>query len=232
IEDAREVRFDPKTERVRAERVLRWDGLPLERTSDEPTDAEAAATLAKAALSVGLGRFLDASALEALQLRLRFARGFDASLPALDDAWLEALLVRLCEGRRSFAELADAGLWDWVLAEIGPARERLDRLAPEHVGIAGRASVPVRYEGERPFIESKLQDFFGMAEGPTIAEGRHRLLLHLLAPNGRAAQITDDLAGFWDGSYAEVRKALRGRYPKHDWSEDPKNAAPRRGRRT
>lgn len=231
IADAREVRFDPRLERVRAERVLRWDGLPLERSSVEPTDAEAAAVLAKAALAAGLDRFTDGAALEALRRRLRFARTYEPSLPALDDAWLEALLVRLCEGRRSFAELRDAGILDWVRAELAPARERLDRLAPEHVSIPGRANVPVHYEVDRaPWIESKLQDFFGMAEGPTLADGRHRLLLHLLAPNGRAAQITDDLAGFWDGSYAEVRKALRGRYPKHDWSEDPRHASPRRRR--
>ena len=89
----------------------------------------------------------------------------------------------------------------------------------------------MRYEVERPpWIESRLQDFFGAAEGPTIANGQHRLLLHLLAPNGRAAQITADLSGFWAGSYAEVKKALRGRYPKHDWPDDPRTASPRRRR--
>ncbi len=231
IADAREVRFDPRRERVRAERVMRWDGLPLERAPVEPTDDEAAAVLAKAALAAGLDRFTDGAALEALRRRLRFARAYDPSLPALDEAWLEALLVRLCEGRRSFAELRDAAILDWVRAELAPAKECLDRLAPEHVAIPGRAHVPVRYEVDRPpWIEARLQDFFGLAQGPTIADGRHRLLLHLLAPNGRAAQITDDLAGFWDGSYAGVRKALRGRYPKHDWSEDPRNATPRRRR--
>lgn len=231
IEESREVRFDPQTERVRAEEVLRWDGLPLERTAIEPTDAEAAGVLARAALSTGLDRFVDADALDQLRFRLRFARGFDETLPAIDDAWLEALLTRLCEGRRSFAELADAGLMQWVHAEVQPVKARLDRLAPEHVAIPGRAQVPVRYEAERPpWIESRLQDFYGAAQGPTLADGRHRLLLHLLAPNGRAAQITDDLAGFWDGSYVEVRKALRGRYPKHDWPDDPRNASPRRRR--
>ncbi len=232
IEERREIRFDERTERVRAEIVLRWDGLPLERTKTEPTDEEAAAVMAKAALAVGLDRFLDGDALLRLRRRLTFARAFDDSLPELDDAWLEALLTRLCEGRRSFAELRSAGLMQWIIAEVGTARRRLDALAPEHVSISGRAQVPVHYEAERPpWIESRLQDFFGAAEGPTLAGGRHRLLLHLLAPNGRAAQITDDLAGFWAGSYAEVRKALRGRYPKHDWPDDPRNASPRRRRR-
>ncbi|MBX3269566.1 MAG: ATP-dependent helicase HrpB, partial [Sandaracinaceae bacterium] len=221
IEDAREVRFDAARERVIAERVLRWDGLPLERSPAAPTDAEAAPVLAKAALATGLSRFTDADALDALRARLDFARAYDAALPALDDAWLEALLVRLCEGRRSFAELRDAGLWEWVLAELGSARERLDRLAPTHVAIPGRAAVPVAYEpGRAPYVASRLQDFFGAPEGPAIAGGRARLVLHLLAPNGRPAQITDDLAGFWRGSYAEVKKALRGRYPRHDWPDD------------
>ncbi|MCB9597685.1 MAG: ATP-dependent helicase HrpB [Sandaracinaceae bacterium] len=231
IEDALEVRFDAATQRVRAERVLRWDGLPIERGVAEPDDAEAARVLAKAALGVGIERFLDGDALETLRRRLRFARTYDPSLPDLDDAWLEALLVRLCEGRRSFAELKDAGLMAWIQSEIEPVRGRLDALAPEHVSIPGRSQVPVRYEVERPpWIESRLQDFFGAAEGPTIANGQHRLLLHLLAPNGRAAQITADLSGFWAGSYAEVKKALRGRYPKHDWPDDPRTASPRRRR--
>lgn len=229
IEDLREVRFDATTERVRAENVLRYDGLPLERTPTEPSDVEAAEVLAKAALSAGLARFVDGEALDALTSRLRFARSFDASLPTLDDAWLEALLVRLCEGRRSFAELRSAGLMDWILAEIGGHRARLDALAPEHVSIGGRRRVRVRYEAERaPWIESRLQDFFGASEGPTVAGGRQALVLHLLAPNGRAAQITDDLGRFWASSYAEVRKALRGRYPKHHWPEDPAAAEPRR----
>ena len=230
--ETREVRFDPRRSRVFAEQVLRWDGLPVERSPAEPTDAEAASVLARAALSAGLGKFLDLSALEQLQRRLSFARQYDTTLPAIDDEWLTGLLTRLCEGRRSFAELADAGLMQWVRSEISAHNAALDELAPTHVSISGRAQVPVRYEAERPpWIESRLQDFYGATDGPTLAGGRHQLLLHLLAPNGRAAQITADLAGFWSGSYAEVRKALRGRYPKHNWPDEPATAKPGRGRR-
>jgi ATP-dependent helicase HrpB len=85
----------------------------------------------------------------------------------------------------------------------------------------------VHYEVDRdPWVESRLQDFFGAAEGPRIAEGRLPLVLHLLAPNQRAVQVTTDLAGFWQKHYPEIRKMLMRRYPKHAWPEDPRHAEP------
>jgi ATP-dependent helicase HrpB len=234
VEDVREARFDPARERVVGVAELRYDGLVLERTAVEPSDAEVAPVLAKAALTAGLERFVDGDALERLRRRLAFARTHDEALPSLDDAWLEQLLVRLCEGRRSFAELADARLLDWVRAELGAdAMARLDALAPEHVAIPGRRRVPVHYEPNRPpWIASRLQDFFGATDGPRVAQGREPLVLHLLAPNRRAVQVTTDLAGFWDRHYPEIRNELRRRYSKHAWPEDPRAAEPSKpGRR-
>lgn len=236
LEDSVEARFDPKLERVFGVRELTFDGLVVERGDAEIDDDAAARALASAALQKGVSRFCDAEALEGLTLRLAFARQHDPRLPALDDAWLEALLVKLCAGRRAFAELRDAGLLDWIRAELEPHRARLDALAPSHVSIPGRARVPVTYEVNRPpWIASRLQDFFSASEGPTVADGREPLVLHLLAPNKRAVQVTTDLAGFWDRHYPEVRKELRRRYPKHAWPDDPRTAPPSRpgrGRRT
>lgn len=234
LEDRTAVSFDPELERVFAHAELRYDGVLLERTRREPTGAEAAAVLAKAALSAGVHRFCDPpEALEALQRRLAFARKHDTSLPALDDARLERVLREVADGKRSFAELRSAGLLDWIRADLGASSlATLDRLAPTHVAIPARARVPVHYEVERPpWIESRLQDFFGSTETPTIADGREPLLLHLLAPNKRAAQITTDLAGFWERHYIEVRKELRRRYPKHSWPDDPLTAEPGSRRR-
>ncbi len=93
---------------------------------------------------------------------------------------------------------------------------------------SGRA-VPIDYGGGQPVLAVKLQELFGLAATPRIAEGRVPLTLQLLSPAGRPVQTTQDLAGFWQGSYAAVRAELRGRYPKHPWPDDPLSAPPQRG---
>jgi ATP-dependent helicase HrpB len=85
---------------------------------------------------------------------------------------------------------------------------------------------PIDYHGEIPVLAVRIQEMFGARDTPAIADGRHPLLLHLLSPAGRPAQITQDLAGFWANSYAAVKKELKGRYPKHYWPDDPLQATP------
>ncbi|MFW6087798.1 MAG: ATP-dependent helicase C-terminal domain-containing protein, partial [Myxococcota bacterium] len=128
-----------------------------------------------------------------------------------------------CETATSFAEIRDARPLDLQLARLPPdVRARLDRLAPEHVSLPGRRRVPVHYDpGKPPWIASRLQDFFGLTESPAVAGGRVPLVLHLLAPNRRAVQVTTDLAGFWARHYPSLRKQLMRRYPKHAWPERP-----------
>ena len=103
-----------------------------------------------------------------------------------------------------------------------PLQQTLERELPSTVSLPRRRKpVPITYPPEGvPYIASKLQDFFGW-EPPTLANGKINLVCHLLAPNGRACQITTNLEEFWKGSYQQVRKDLRGRYPKHDWPENP-----------
>ena len=85
----------------------------------------------------------------------------------------------------------------------------------------------VNYQADRPpWIESRLQDFFGLAQGPAVAGGALPLTLQLLAPNLRAVQVTTDLAGFWERHYPALRRELMRRYPRHAWPEDPRHAAP------
>ena len=98
----------------------------------------------------------------------------------------------------------------------------LARELPNHIVLAGGRRVAVHYPwtGD-PWIESRLQDFFGMSEGPKLAGGRVPLLLHLLAPNKRAVQVTKDLPSFWKNTYPEIRKQLMRRYPRHRWPENP-----------
>jgi ATP-dependent helicase HrpB len=113
---------------------------------------------------------------------------------------------------------------------VAELRSRLDgrgaRLlaesAPERVALASGRQARVRYErGKPPWVASRLQDFFGMRDGPKIAGGRVAVVLHLLAPSQRPVQVTTDLAGFWSRHYPQLRRELSRRYPRHDWREDP-----------
>ena len=104
---------------------------------------------------------------------------------------------------------------------------RLAEIAPDAVVLPGGRKAKVTYsEGAAPFLESRLQDFFGMRQGPSAAMGRVPIVLHLLAPNYRAVQVTTDLAGFWERHYPGIAKELRRKYPRHPWPDDPLTASP------
>ncbi|CUS38954.1 ATP-dependent helicase HrpB [Candidatus Nitrospira nitrificans] len=106
-------------------------------------------------------------------------------------------------------------------------QRRLDRLAPTHITVPSGSRLPIDYEqSESPVLEVRLQELFGCKDTPRIADGKIPLMLHLLSPAKRPVQVTQDLAGFWKRAYHDVRKELRGRYPKHPWPEDPLSAAP------
>jgi ATP-dependent helicase HrpB len=105
----------------------------------------------------------------------------------------------------------------------------LDKRAPTHIVVPSGHRVALDYtSGDLPVLAVKLQEMFGLADTPTIAAGRVKVLLHLLSPARRPVQITQDLKGFWDGSYQQVKKEMKGRYPKHPWPDDPWNAVPTR----
>jgi ATP-dependent helicase HrpB len=106
----------------------------------------------------------------------------------------------------------------------------LDELAPSHLKVPTGSQVRIDYLDEGgPSVAVRLQEVFGLTDTPRIAGGAVRVTFKLLSPAQRPVQITRDLAGFWQGSYADVRKHLRGRYPKHYWPENPLEAAPTRG---
>ena len=119
-------------------------------------------------------------------------------------------------------ELESAQVLEAVLASLGADRMKIDKHAPTEVRLPARKNT-VTYEHDRPpWVESRMQDFFGLAEGPSA--GGAPIVLHLLAPNMRAVQVTTDLAGFWDRHYPKIRKELMRNYPKHYWPEDPLHA--------
>ncbi|MGA7124513.1 MAG: ATP-dependent helicase HrpB [Polyangiaceae bacterium] len=228
VRERRDVSWDAQSQRVRTRESIAWEGLVLhESDKAEPTPDESARVLAQAALAAGAGTFAAEGTLDRWLARARYASSVDPSIPAPDDETVRATLVELCHGRTTFAELREAGLLDALRASMGGRAGDIDRFAPERITLAGGRSVSVEYEpGKPPRIASRLQDFFGMTDGPRLG-GRASLVLELLAPNGRAVQVTTDLAGFWQRHYPAVRKELMRRYPRHSWPEDPTKPAPR-----
>jgi ATP-dependent helicase HrpB len=108
-------------------------------------------------------------------------------------------------------------------------RARLNELTPTHLQVPSGSRLRLRYApGESPVLAVKLQELFGLADTPRIAGGRIAVTLHLLSPAQRPIQVTQDLRGFWERTYAEVKKELKGRYPKHPWPDDPWTAMPTR----
>ncbi|HEU4594863.1 MAG TPA: ATP-dependent helicase HrpB [Pyrinomonadaceae bacterium] len=236
IRETTEARWNAQAERVEAVRRLSYDRLVLEewRVKDA-TGEEVAGVLAEAALAAGIYSFAEREALERFLARVEFvARTFpEAGIVAPGESEVSECFRRLCAGRRSFAELREAvragELFECLRAKVGAEGARLlSKMAPERVALARGRQVRVQYEPQRPpFIASRLQDFFGMHEGPKIAGGRTPLVLQLLAPNQRPVQVTTDLAGFWTRHYPRVRQELSRRYPRHAWPENPHEDSPR-----
>lgn len=231
-----EARWNPSAERVEVTSRLVYEQLVIdERRARDGGGAAAARVLAAAALDAGPHSFVEREALERLLARADFvARTFpEAGFPPLGDEEVRAALAAMCEGRRSFAELREAGrageLFELLRRRLSPEQSRLlAQMAPERVTLQGGRQARVSYEpGREPFVASRLQDFFGMREGPRIAGGRVALVLQLLAPNRRPVQVTTDLAGFWVRHYPQVRRELGRRYPRHAWPEDPLRNNPR-----
>ncbi|HSP95726.1 MAG TPA: ATP-dependent helicase HrpB [Candidatus Dormibacteraeota bacterium] len=224
------VAFDDDQQRVvRRERQLFHDLVLGERVSPDVDRATAGAALAAAArrdpaAAVGL----DDDARHLLD-RLRFlARAMpDLALPDVD-ALLADAVEALCDGKRSFAELRRGDVGGVLLGLLtGAQRHALERDAPARLTLPSGRSVAIAYAADKPpAAAARIQEVFGLAATPRLAGGRVPLVLELLAPNQRPVQITDDLASFWRRGYAEVRKQLRGRYPKHAWPDDPTTAEP------
>jgi ATP-dependent helicase HrpB len=229
-----EVEFDGQRERVRVVRRTRYEDLVLEEAQAEAGDSaeisrvlcDAAARHPERALA------LSDESVSHFLARVRFLREWmpQWELPAFTPDEIVAVLPRLCDGRRSFAELRAAPLADMLRATLTDSqRAALDRHAPERMNAASGSRIRLEYESGRPPVMAvRIQEMFGQLDTPRVAGGQVKVLLHLLAPNMRPQQVTDDLAGFWERAYPVVRKELRRRYPKHSWPEDPARASPER----
>ena len=137
----------------------------------------------------------------------------------------DALLPHLA-GLRSEADLRGFDLLEPLRQHLGwEALQLLDRLTPAHFETPLGRRVPIDYDGETPGIVLRLQELFGVTTHPTVGPKRLPLRITLLSPGGKPVQVTADLPGFWTNSYADVRRDMRGRYPRHPWPEDPASAS-------
>jgi len=226
--------WEEERQAVVARAEERFGALVLSQREVQPDLAEAAQALVQV-LQREPTRLLDPSAatrgLVHRVLYLRQRRGLGPEWEELDDA-LRAVLPALCQGRRRLSDLRGGDLHDLLRAQLGYALlAELDRLAPSSFRLPTGREVELDYDpqarqGAGPVLRARIQQLLGLDRTPTVLGGAEPVTLHLLAPNDRPVQVTTDLAGFWVRTWPEVRKDLRGRYPRHSWPEDPLTAAP------
>lgn len=235
IREVRRVEWDAQAEAVIARAEKRLGQLVL---AQKPLSAagEAVATAVLGFIrQSGLDVLPWTPELQRLRERVAFLRrveGEGSSLPDLSDAallaTLETWLVPYLTGVTRRAHLAGIDLAGAIEAQLGyAARKHLDAAAPTHLTVPSGSHIPLDYgSGDAPVLAVRLQELFGAVDTPTVAGGKVPVLLHLLSPAHRPLQVTRDLAGFWRGAYAEVKREMKGRYPKHHWPDDPLAAAP------
>lgn len=220
--EGEELRWDAKRQRVVAEQVKRYRDLVLERRDVPLHDREAAAkVLAEQVRRAGLEAFQLDKAATQLLARLRTLEPDEEAW-----AWVAPTVERACQGRAALSDVRGVKLASLVLDALPwEVRSRLDKEAPSLLKVpSGReARVTYRLNGP-PALAIKVQEMFGVAQGPTVGRARTPIRLELLDPAGRPLAVTDDLASFWAGAWEDVRKQMRGRYPKHRWPEDPRTA--------
>ncbi|MET0280557.1 MAG: ATP-dependent helicase HrpB [Steroidobacteraceae bacterium] len=234
-----ETETDTSTGALRARHVRRLDALVLEERRVELDPATISQALLGQVQRGGLEVLPWGEAGARLRARLQFVaaqqQAAQLDLPACDAATLLAELPQWLEpwlqGIKRLDQLQPAQLSEALLARFTHAQRRqFEDFAPTHLTVPTGTRVVVDYEDDNaPCIEVRMQEVFGLADTPRIANGRVAVTLKLLSPARRPMQITRDLAGFWRGSYAEVRKDMRGRYPRHYWPENPLQAEPVRG---
>ncbi|MGN6729674.1 MAG: ATP-dependent helicase HrpB [Rhodanobacteraceae bacterium] len=229
----RVLRWNESREVVEAFEEERFDAIVLSRRSVPVTPADALPALLAHIRARGLQVLPWSEAAQRLRARVAWLRTImsptdlpDVSDQALLDS-MEQWLAPALHGKRkldalSSSELSDAfvSLLDW------PQRKLLDEHAPDAITVPSGMSRRIEYTSEGPVLAVKLQELFGLAGTPRIANGRMPVTLHLLSPGGRPIQVTQDLRSFWEHTYPEVKRELKGRYPKHPWPDDPWTATP------
>ncbi len=230
----RVLRWNDERQAVEAFEEQRYAAIVLDRRSVPVKPEDALPALLAAVRAKGIGVLPWSEHAHRLRARMQALRAWipELGLPDVSDAaLLESLddwLAPYLNGKRSLGalgadELSQAlgSLFDYE------QRRQLDAQVPESLTVPSGMSRRLEYaEGEPPVLAVKLQELFGLADTPRVANGRIPVTLHLLSPAGRPIQVTQDLKGFWERTYPEVKKELKGRYPRHPWPDDPWTAAP------
>jgi ATP-dependent helicase HrpB len=225
------VEFDANTGGVRTHHGRRLGAILLSGGQDSRPDPEAvAAALAEGVRAHGIVRLPWSEAALGLRRRAGFARRFDAAVPDVSDealsASLDEWLPMLVAGKRRLSDVDPGALSGVLDARLGwEGKRAVERLAPSHFETPAGSAHPIDYEAEAgPTVTCRVQALFGLAEHPKVAGVP--LVLSLTSPAGRPIQTTRDLPGFWKGSWADVAREMRGRYPRHPWPDDPAAADP------
>ena len=233
VEREEVVAWDAAARVVIARRRERLGAIVLRDAPLRDADpAAVSAALLDGIADAGIGALPWRDGSRQLRDRLRFLHALDPSWPDVSDASLAARLHDwlgpFVQGMRRWEEVARVDLTE-ALMELVPwdRRRQLAELAPTHVAVPSGSRIAIDYsDPASPVLAVRLQELFGLTDTPAVARGAVPLTLHLLSPARRPVQVPRDLAGFWRGSYFDVRKDLRGRYPKHHWPDDPLSAAP------
>jgi ATP-dependent helicase HrpB len=226
------VAWDERSRSVKAVERTKLGAITLEEKPQREPDADAVCTaLVEQLQRVGVSAWPWREGVQKLRERLAFVHHHDATTwPDVSDGALVDTLAEwlgpYLDGVRTWAQLEQVD-WHEALFSLVPWSQRaaLDRLAPTHLEVPSGSRIALDYsEPAAPVLAVKLQEVFGWTSTPTLFDGRVPVTLHLLSPAQRPVQVTRDLAGFWKHSYFEVRKELRGRYPRHPWPDDPLTA--------
>jgi len=235
IETVRRVEWDRKENRITAAREDRLETLILSKKPFTPSDGETAPIVCDVIrANVELLHFSRESRQFLARVRLIGNAYPEEDWPDLTEEKLfqrlEEWLLPWLGGARNAHDIAGLDILPALRARISWEQARLlDERAPLTIGVPSGNRVTLDYSlGQQPVLAVKIQEMFGLSDTPSIAGGRVKVLLHLLSPARRPVQITQDLKGFWNISYQEVKKDMKGRYPKHPWPEDPWNAVPTR----
>lgn len=225
------VEWDTEREAVSALRIRRIGAVVLQSVQALSPDADAVANALLSGIRGSEGRLLPWSKeARELQHRMMFMHLADQDFPASDDeallAGMEEWLLPYVQGIRTAAQLRKLNLTQLLEQRLTwEQRRTLDAEAPTRLTVPSGSRIAVDYgDPERPFVAVKLQEMFGQTETPRIGRGRIPITVQLLSPARRPVQITSDLANFWKETYFEVKKDLKGRYPKHYWPDDPNGA--------
>ena len=238
VREGDEVRWDTSRRALVSERIERFDGIVLSCKSIGRVDpAMAAQALTEAVHALGLSALPWSEALSQWRMRVQCLRTWmpELALPDLSDAHLlatlDAWLKPAFAGKTRLDALDEADLGEALKSAVDwNLRQRIDHLAPSRIVVPSGMERRIDYalddhfDPAAPVLAVKLQELFGLAETPRVADGRVVLTIHLLSPAGRPLQVTQDLRGFWERTYPEVKKEMKGRYPRHPWPDDPWNA--------